>query len=146
MELLKRAGSPLASLAHKRVSKAPKDLGGPAEGQAALEMNGPERRRATGVVVVGAVPACLCVGPSPPALRGPRLDGDLGRGSARVAVVRCAWCVRTVCECVHVFADMNLAMIVPECTAECKRRVTRLTNGTNGADPMASCEASNLGV
>ncbi len=48
------------------------------------------------------------------------------------------------CECVHVFADMNLAMGVPECTTECKRRVTRLTNGTNGADPMASCEASNF--
>jgi hypothetical protein len=48
-----------------------------------------------------------------------------------------------VCECVHVFADMNLAMGVPKCTTECKRRVTRLTNGTNGADPMASCEASN---
>jgi hypothetical protein len=50
--------------------------------------------------------------------------------------------------CVHVFArDMNLAiraLCVPECTAECKRQVTRLTNGTNGADPMASCEASNF--
>jgi hypothetical protein len=105
------------------------------------------------------------VGPSPPALRGPRLDGELGTweeavheydvhgtdkggrgGETHVRVHVCACACAFVC--VHVFArDMNLAiraLCVPECTAECKRQVTRLTNGTNGADPMASCEASKF--
>ncbi len=75
-----------------------------------------------------AARACMCMAPT----RG-------GEGERQAAFM----CVRV---CVHVF-DMDLAiraLCVPECTAECKRQVTRLPNGTNGADPMASCEASNF--
>ncbi len=75
------------------------------------------------------VRACMCMAPT--------------RGERRKHAFMCVRvCVRVACMCSPATCTSRLGPYVY--TAECKRRVTRLTNGTNGADPMASCEASNF--